>query len=116
VFSLDLPTEPYWLNLPHSVRIKVRPLSATVLEAARAAAIRRVAAIEAERQQRLDANLDAGDLPDLADDDLRVGLVSSFLAEGLARYGILAWEGIAEAHSPPIADRRWPSDSCGMRR
>jgi hypothetical protein len=105
MFSLDLPTEPYWLALPHGVRIKVRPLSATVLEAARAAAIRRVAAIEAERQQRLNSNLDAGDLPDLADDDLRVGLISSFLAEGLARYGILAWEGIAEAHTPAMAER-----------
>jgi len=86
--------EPYWLDLPDGVRVKVRPLSAAVLGAAEASARRQLAGLFAEHQERIATSAPTDDLPDVFDDDTRRGLLASYLAAGLARHGIVAWEGI----------------------
>jgi hypothetical protein len=58
MLTLDLPTEPYWLDLPRGVRVEIRPVTTAVMAAAQAAAAHRLAA----------SGLDAGGAgADLAD-------------------------------------------------
>ena len=45
MLTLDLPVEPYWLDLPRGVRLEIRPVTTAVMAAAQAAAARRLAAI-----------------------------------------------------------------------
>src|SRR5690606_39983693 len=45
MLTLDLPIEPYWLDLPRGVRVEIRPVTTAVMAAAQAAASRRLAAI-----------------------------------------------------------------------
>jgi hypothetical protein len=45
MLTLDLPVEPYWLDLPRGVRVEIRPVTTAVMAAAQAAAARRLAAI-----------------------------------------------------------------------
>ena len=45
MLTLDLPAEPYWLDLPRGVRVEIRPVTRAVMAAAQAAAARRLAAI-----------------------------------------------------------------------
>ena len=40
MIRLNLPTEPYWLDLPLGVRLLVRPLDTAVYEACRYRAVR----------------------------------------------------------------------------
>lgn len=42
MLTLDLPTEPYWLDLPRGVRVEIRPVTTSVMAAAQAAAARRL--------------------------------------------------------------------------
>jgi len=46
--TLDLPTEPYWLDLPRGVRVEIRPITTAVMAAAQAAASCRLGAARAE--------------------------------------------------------------------
>jgi hypothetical protein len=94
MFSLDLPTEPYWIELPLGVRVQVRPLSGVVIAAARSKADRQVLDIMRERVERLAAKMPVDDLPDVDDRDMRHGIFTTEFIAGLARYGIIAWEGV----------------------
>ncbi len=105
MFSLALPTTTTWLDLPHGVRVLVRPLDSTVHAAALAKVTREIRAMEAQRAELLETGLPVDHLPDLADDDLRRGIVAILLARGLARYGIAGWEGIEQPYSPDMAEQ-----------
>ncbi|MCW3477364.1 hypothetical protein [Limobrevibacterium gyesilva] len=97
MFSLHIPTEPYWLTLQMGVRVQVRPLGSAVISAATAYANRKMLDIVREHADRLAAGMPADDLPDVVDDDVRRGLVDELTAAGLARHGILDWEGVGAA-------------------
>ena len=71
MLTLDLPAEPYWLDLPRGVRVEIRPMTTAVMAAAQAAAARRLAAIRIAD-------------PDL-DPDMSRGLSFAFLVKALAR-------------------------------
>jgi hypothetical protein len=45
MLTLDLPTEPYWLDLPRDVRVEIRPVTTAVMAAAQAAASRQLGLI-----------------------------------------------------------------------
>jgi len=47
MLTLDLPVEPYWLDLPRGVRLEIRPVTTTVMAAAQAASARRLSALRA---------------------------------------------------------------------
>lgn len=48
MLTLDLPTGPYWLDLPRGVRVEIKPVTTAVMAAAQAAASRRLGAAKAE--------------------------------------------------------------------
>jgi hypothetical protein len=73
MLTLDLPAEPYWIDLPRGVRVEIRPVTTAVMAAAQAAAARRLAAIRIAD-------------PDL-DPDMARGLSFAFLVKALARGG-----------------------------
>ncbi len=88
MLTLDLPTEPYWIDLPRGVRVRIRPVTTAILAAAQNGATRRLAAVRAA-----DASLD----PDMAR-----GLAFAYLVKVLARCCIVEWEGIGDAEGNPI--------------
>ncbi|MDX2205950.1 MAG: hypothetical protein NW223_24600 [Hyphomicrobiaceae bacterium] len=68
MLTLDLPAEPFWLDLPRGVRVEIRPVTTAVMAAAQAAATRRLAAIRIA-----DSDLDP---------DMSRGLSFAFLGSG----------------------------------
>jgi hypothetical protein len=88
MLTLDLPTEPYWLDLPRGVRVEIRPVNTAVMAAAQAAASRRLAAIRVAS-----TDLDA---------DMARGLSFAFLVKALARHAVTAWEGVGDASGQPL--------------
>ena len=76
MLTLDLPVEPYWLDLPRGVRDKIRPVTTAVIAAAQAGSARRLGALRA-----VEADLD----PDIARD-----LVFAFLVKETTRHSIPA--------------------------
>jgi hypothetical protein len=94
MFSLDIPTEPYWIDLPMGVRVKVRPVDGITVAAARTFAFTCATEARKQREERLDAGLPVDDLLDLDDMNIRDGFVKVQLAAALARYGAVDWEGV----------------------
>jgi hypothetical protein len=45
MLALDLPVEPYWLDLPRGVRVEIRPVITAVMAAARTGPARRIGAL-----------------------------------------------------------------------
>jgi hypothetical protein len=88
MLTLDLPTEPYWLDLPRGVRVEIRPVTTAVMATAQAAAARRLAAVCIAD-------------PDL-DPDMSRGLSFTFLVKALARHAVAAWEGVGDAAGKPL--------------
>ena len=89
MLTLDLPTEPYWIDLPRGVRVEVKPVDTAIMTAAQSASARRLGAIRAAE-------------PDL-DPDLAKGLAFAILCKALARFAIVAWEGIGDEAGEPLA-------------
>jgi len=56
MLTLDLPVEPYWLDLPRGVRVEIRPVTTAVMAAAQAASARRLGALRAANAD-LDPNM-----------------------------------------------------------
>lgn len=101
MLTLDIPTEPRWLDLPQGVRLRVRPVTTAVMQAAQSAAAR-----------RLEAAREAGPL----DPDWERGLAFLYLVQGLARHAVLDWEGVGDMAgaalplSPEALDRLMEHD------
>lgn len=89
MLTLDLPTDPYWIELPRGVRVRIRPVTTAIMAAAQAAATRRLAA-----ERAADAALDA---------DMARGLAFAFLVKAIGAHAIVEWEGIGDAEGNPIA-------------
>lgn len=83
MIRLDLKREPHWLDLGHGVRLHVRPCTAALMMAARAAAQRAVTSS--------------------ASDTEAAGIRTAALIKALARLAVLDWEGIGDAagHAAP---------------
>jgi hypothetical protein len=93
--------DPYWLDLVPGARIKVRPISVAAIIAARHAAAEAMKATEAPKAAEAEAikTQDAMKSPD--SDAVYVG--SAAFTRSLARWGILAWEGVGDAAGAPVA-------------
>ena len=87
MIRLNLPREPYWLDLPHGVRVLVRPIDTAIDAASRAGAL------EALRSQPRDPS---------ASPARRLGESKAALAVALAQVTILDWSGVlpAEGQEP----------------
>lgn len=89
MLTLDLSTEPRWVDLPYGVRLKLRPASTAIVSAAQARATRLAAEAAAEFGP-----------PD--DEDLRRGFAFMLLVQTLARPLVLEWEGVGDAEGRPL--------------
>ena len=94
MFTLALPSEDYWLDLGLGVRVKVRPLTGVVAAAARSAAGAEVSTLRKLAAEREEAGAPLDGLPDLTDPHIREAMLKVAYARGLARYGIVDWEGV----------------------
>ncbi|MCK8787270.1 hypothetical protein M0638_23125 [Roseomonas sp. NAR14] len=88
MLTLDLPSEPYWLDLPRGVRVEIRPVTTAVMAAAQAAASRRLGVVRAAS--------------DDIDPDMARGLAFAFLVKALARHAVTAWDGIGDSEGKPL--------------
>lgn len=79
MIRLDLKREPYWLDLPHGVRLHVRPATTAFVMAARVQTLK--------------------DAQDGDDSTTR----SAALLKNLAVLAIVEWEGIGDAEGNPAA-------------
>lgn len=74
MLRLDLKREPFWLDLGHGVRLKVRPCTTALMMAARAAA----------------AKVEPGELENV------VGVRTAALLGALARFAAVEWDGVGD--------------------
>jgi len=88
MLTLDLPTEPYWLDLPRGVRVEIRPVTTAVMAAAQAGSARRLGALRAATED--------------LDPDMARGLAFAFLVKALARHAVVAWEGVGDTAGKPL--------------
>lgn len=82
---------PYWIDLPHGVRVFVRPFTQAVQDSARAMAM---------RQARVQG-------PALAsatsvDDDTLGALASLMFTQALARTAFIKWDGVCDRDGAPL--------------
>lgn len=89
MLKLTLPTEPYWVEMPLGVRLRIKPVTTAIVSAAqhRAARLGREAAEAA-----------GGEL----DPDMSRGLAFVLMAKALARFAVEEWEGVAGADDAPL--------------
>ena len=91
MLKLDIKTEPYWIELPAKVRVKVKPVSTAIMSAAQSMAL--------DNYRQL---VESGEL-DPANDALRKGMSESLLIKALARLSIVEWEGVLAADNDNLA-------------
>lgn len=88
MLKLNLPQEPYWLDLEDGVEVQVRPLTTAVMNMAHSKAVKSILDL---KQRRL--NGEAG-IPDMDDDETRQFYIEAALAEQLALASIIDWKGV----------------------
>ena len=89
MLKLDLPIEPFWADLPHGVRVRIKPVTTAIISAAqhRAARLGREAAEAA-----------GGEL----DPDISRGLAFVLMCKALARFAIEEWQGVIGPDDAPL--------------
>ena len=102
MIRLSLPKEPYWLDLPHGVRLYVRPLTTAIYEAAYAKAARRSDELVREHIEITMAGGSVEGLPDLEDKDAVQGLSQFLFVRTLAEAAIIRWENVADENGDPV--------------
>ena len=91
MLKLNLKTEPYWIDLPAKVRVKVQPITTAIMSAAQAMAL-------VNYRQMVDRNQ-----IDPANEHLRKGSSESLLIKALASLAIIEWEGVLAADNDDVA-------------
>lgn len=94
MLRLNLKKEPYWLDLPAEVKLKVRPLSTAIMSAAQSSVIKQITDWRQERKSRLEVGANVSDLPDVDDEETRHGLSESLLIKAMARGAVIEWQGV----------------------
>lgn len=87
MLRLNLPTESFWVDCPHGVRLLCRPLTTAMNHAAGTRAARRLAEIRAVNPCD----------PRVADPDLERGHLLAEATLALAEVLVEAWEGVGNA-------------------
>lgn len=105
MIRLNLPKEPYWLDIVAGARVEVNPLTSAVYAAAKAKAFRAADELRDQRAAVVEAGGTVTDFPDLDDPDVVQGLVDMILTQALAVSGIRRWEGIGDDGAPaPVTE------------
>lgn len=92
-----------WLDLPHGVKVLVEPLTTARATAARNEALKRAGVLrtEAEAAEKAGQPLDAAGFTGASSAAL-AGLTMEYEIEALARFGIVAWEGVNGEDGMPL--------------
>lgn len=96
MLRLNLKKEPYWIQLPAAVRVKVRPLTTAVMSAAQSQVIKEIIAMREDHKTDLT-------LPDVDNEQTRLGLSEALLIKALAHGSIIEWEGVMLPDSDVLA-------------
>ncbi|MFQ6552953.1 hypothetical protein AAD018_011510 [Aestuariibius insulae] len=94
MLTLDLKQTPYWLDLPHGVRLKLRPLGTSILSEVFA---------ELRDDEAADEPAEDG-ADDVSEDTSASAPPSKDLARArlIATRTVLEWEGVGDATGKPI--------------
>ena len=109
MLKLSLPKEPYLIDVGLDVRLKVRPCTSAVFYQARAFMNQKLQKLGDAYRAEKDVGVERSELPDLEDSNVREALAEQYLTVGLARAGIIEWEGIFEADADqpaPVTDEK----------
>jgi hypothetical protein len=103
MFRLVPPSaEPAWHDLPHGVRVLLRPISSALHHAANVAARRELEALDKAAADVREAGGTITGLPDLADPDVRLGVSLAALSRAYARLCIADWTGVVDDTDAPL--------------
>lgn len=103
MLRLKVERQPHWLDMPQGVRVQVRPLTTAVSEAAFADALERIRPVKMAADDAAKAGTPmASNEPNGSNAAWLQGLQWQYLVDALARYGILAWEGIGDELGDPL--------------
>lgn len=94
MLRLNLQKEPYWMDLPSGVCVRVRPLSTAIMNAAQSLVIKQIKEMQ-EDESILKPNLDV--------DSIRFGLSEALLVKALAQAAIIEWEGVMQPEGDAVA-------------
>jgi hypothetical protein len=94
MLRLNLQKEPYWMDLPSGVRVRVRPLSTAIMNAAQSLVIKQIKEMQ-EDESVLKPNLDV--------DSIRFGLSEALLVKALAHAALIDWEGVMQPEGDAVA-------------
>lgn len=101
MLRLAQPTEPFWLDMGGGVRFRVRPPSLALMETARAVSRRKLEELRASQAELQRAGATVSGMPDLTDPDVFAGHFSQRLAQTIAVFALVEWEGVAAADGTP---------------
>ena len=96
MFRLTIATDACWLDLPHGVRVLVKPLSGLVMQAARTHAVHALSQMRQQFEERQEAGAPTDGLPDLSDPVIYDVMLKWELARGMGKYGIIDFQGVAD--------------------
>jgi len=82
------------MDLPSGVRVRVRPLSTAIMNAAQSIVIKQIKEMQ-EDESVLKPNLDV--------DSIRFGLSEALLVKALAQAAIIEWEGVMQPEGDAVA-------------
>lgn len=102
MLRLGMPTEAFWVDCPHGVRLLCRPLTTPLNHAAVTRARRRLRDMGAGNPED----------PNVTDPDLRAGLFTTEVTVALAEVLVEAWEGVGNAEGTEVA----PLSPDGLRK
>jgi hypothetical protein len=96
MLRLNLKKDPYWLELPAGVKLKVRPLSTALMSMAQSSVIKQISSWRQEHASRMDVGADVSEIPDVDDEHTRLGLSESLLIKALAHGALIEWESVMD--------------------
>lgn len=94
MLRLNISKEPYWLNLPGGVEVKVKPLSTGLMNAAQAWALQRVQEMQVARKKVLDTGASISNFPEIEKDHIRASYSETMVMKGVAVNSITEWKGV----------------------
>lgn len=104
MIRLNIPREPYWLDLGFGVRVRVRPLTTSIMATTRAGAWRKVRDLTQRQIDDREVGADTSHMPDLTDPDVRSGVAEEMVTCELARWAIIEWDGVYAAEGDDVAE------------
>ena len=102
MLRLDIPEEPYWLELEAGPRLYVRPLQTPEYNVAKARNIEALKHMVEERQGILETGGKVDHLPDFGDEAARQGYAEFLFTVALAQSAIIDWESVGDETGKPI--------------